>query len=182
MAVVLFDENDKDDRGEIAVAGWVVNVHDAINFDIDLSLNHRQKRKYRHVITNDYEYREKSSGEDNKVGKTYRCRLKGIQLSSYRSSRGCSNALERATRDMKQMIDRCDGWVVCVIGGIDVYNRLLVDLIDPALFPIYYKSYSSMLFDRHPKIFTKYKPHLHNNNNKSTTSHSRKKRSVHRIY
>lgn len=139
------------------VSGWVVNVHDALNFDIDLSLTPKQQYSYRHVITNEYEYKEKSSGEDKKIGKAYRCRLKGIQLLSNRGGyRENDSDIKRAKRDMTHMIDRCDGWVVVLIDTYDVYNRLLIDLIDPALFPEYIKLYKDVLFERYPHLFITY--------------------------
>lgn len=139
------------------VSGYVVNVHDAINFDIDLSFTSTQRYQYRHVITNEYEYKEKSSEDERKSGKAYRCRLKGIQLISHRSKES-DQLMRKAIKDMIQMINRCDGWVVCVIDGADVYNRLLIDVVDPALFPEYYRSYREVLFKRYPNLFTKYIP------------------------
>jgi len=149
------------------VSGWVVNVHDALNFDIDLSLTPKQRHSFRHVITNEYEYKEKSSGEDTKIGVAYRCRLKGIQLLSNRDSyRETESQIKKTKRDMKQMIDRCDGWVVVFIDTYDIYNRLLIDLIDPALFPEYIKPYKDILFERYPHIFTEYSPHHNKKKNK----------------
>lgn len=150
----------------------MVNVHDAINFDIDLSFTPAQKYQYRHVITNEYEYKELSSGEERKSSKAYRCRLKGIQLTAQRGSKEDNTTMKRATKDMVQMIDRCDGWVVCVIDTVDVYNRLLIDLVDPALFPEYYRSYRSMLFERYPDLFKKYIP-------QRRSPHSQKRREKH---
>ena len=147
----------------VVVSGYVVNVHDAINFDIDLSFTPAQRYTYRHVITNEYEYKEESSEEEGKLGKAYRCRVKGIQLSSssYRGTREKTASMKKATTDMEQMINRSNGWVVCAIDSADVYNRLLVDLIDPALFPEKYVSYRDMLFARYPSLFTEYIPQPH---------------------
>jgi len=156
--------------------GFVVNVHDAINFDIDLSFTSSQRYHYRHVIQNDYKYKEEASDEAIKNRKAYRCRLKGIQLSSssHKGGRGKSNTMAKATTDMEHMIDRSNGWVICVIDSVDVYNRLLIDLIDPALYPEKYASYSELLFAGYPHLFSKYVPQHHSS---SVTSPKRRHRS-----
>lgn len=154
--------------------GFVVNVHDAINFDIDLSFTPSQRYHYRHVIQNDYKYKEEASDEAIKSGKAYRCRLKGIQLSSSHKVHGKSVTMSKATTDMEHMIDRSNGWVICVIDSVDVYNRLLIDLIDPALYPEKYASYSELLFTGYPQLFTKYVPQHHSS---SVTSPKRRHKS-----
>jgi len=121
------------------VTGFIVNVHDATNFDIDLDIVPELHEQYCDVISNQYTYQD--LGADflenpdlnrlrvtPEVGTTYRCRLKGVginQLSSsehtWKSNQMCVN--------VKQLIDRTDGWVTCTLSDIDVYQRLLVDIV-----------------------------------------------------
>jgi len=142
------------------VPGFVVNVHDAINFDIDLTLTTQQLHRFSRVIHNEYQYKEESG--DCKVGRAFRCRLKGIQLSNSYAHRNKSRSqtmMSKATKTMKRMIDRSNGWIICVVSEVDVYNRLLVDLIDPGLFPEKYVSYRDILLSQYSKLFSKYVPY-----------------------
>jgi len=143
------------------VPGFVVNVHDAINFDIDLSFTSQQRHRFNRVIKNEYQYKEESIPGSSKFGKAYRCRLKGIQLKSTYHTRGKfkEQTMKKATKVMERMINRSNGWVICLINGVDIYNRLLVDLIDPGLFPDKYVSYRDILLSEFSKLFSKYIPY-----------------------
>lgn len=141
------------------VPGFVVNVHDAINFDIDLTLTPQQLNRFSRVIHNEYQYRDELG--NSKVGRAFRCRLKGIQLSNCypRRNKSRSQSMKNATKTMKRMINRSNGWIICGVSEVDVYNRLLVDLVDPALFPEKYVSYRDILLSEYPKLFLKYVPY-----------------------
>jgi hypothetical protein len=160
------------------VVGFVVNIYDAINMDIDLFFSSSQIQKYKNAITVTYKYKDyvskenkppglnvsQRTGQQEKVftypeiqrGLAYRCRLKGIQ-----PKHGATNAEKellhyRAKKDMKYIIDRTNGWVLCTISKMDTYNRLLIDLLDPGLYPKYHFSYIQILLHKYPVIFTKY--------------------------
>jgi len=68
------------------ILGYVVNVHDAVNYDIDLFLDEELRKRYWNVITNTYTYQDEdlNSSSSNPhapmIGTTYRCRLKGIGI------------------------------------------------------------------------------------------------------
>lgn len=143
------------------VPGFVVNVHDAINFDIDLSFTSQQRHRFNRVIKNEYQYKEESIPSNSKIGKAYRCRLKGIQLTSSYNNRGKfkEQTMKKAKKVMERMINRSNGWVICLINGVDIYNRLLVDLIDPGLFPDKYVSYRDILLSDFFKLFSRYVPY-----------------------
>jgi hypothetical protein len=135
------------------VIGFVVNVHNATNYDIDLILPQPIYDKYKTVIINKYSYNEVDDDlnikNNVKSGSTYRCRLKGIGInydnyhlnptSNLSSSEGTLSKVSPTahlnnyslTIDIKQLIDRTDGWVLCKISDIDVYKRLLVEIIVP---------------------------------------------------
>lgn len=117
------------------VRGFVVNVHDATNFDIDLKLNAELKTRYRDVIANSYTYldieqRDHEAANYNAPsckGTTYRCRLRGIGL----RDDICNQKSGMISIEVKRLIDRSDCWVRCVLSDIDIYRRLLVDIVIP---------------------------------------------------
>jgi len=127
------------------VIGFIVNVHNATNYDIDLFLPNNIHEKYKNVIINKYSYNEV---DDNmniektiKNSYTYRCRLRGVGINSLTNPTDLSNNGVKPhclknyylTIDIKQLIDRTDGWILCNISDIDVYKRLLVEIIVPTM-------------------------------------------------
>lgn len=118
---------------------YIVNIYDPTNFDIDLGDN-INPIVYNDVHKSEYhysEYDENKIGEYvSKVGKTYRCRLRGVTVpKAIKDDKWKYNKL---TIDVKKMVDRADGWVVLTLGDIDVYSRILVDM------DIYFKDGSSV--------------------------------------
>jgi hypothetical protein len=160
------------------IVGYIVNVHDAVNYDIDLLFDDELRKKYWNVITNTYVY----TGDDmvEHTGTTYRCRLKGIGINSplvfpqsFRSPSGLSGArgskgtkprtskktrkfqspaLREATITMIRQFDRFNGWVICTVSDVDVYRRLLVTMIDP----ISRRDLRDILFTESPALFCPY--------------------------
>lgn len=123
------------------VIGFVVNVHDPTNFDIDLELPIDIANKYDDVISNTYTYQQLpinfSEGDLNDIysspyliGKTYRCRLRGVGINQLPPSINSWKTNEMCN-EIKKIIDQTDGWVICNISDIDVYQRLLIDIIVP---------------------------------------------------
>jgi len=133
------------------VIGFVVNVHDATNFDIDFDMPTDLHERYKDVISNHYTYKDVGTNffetpnnidiVTSKIGTTYRCRLRGIGINqlpqhihTWKTNQMCV--------DVKQLIDRTDGWVICTLSDIDVYKRLLVDItINTCNGPIDLRSY-----------------------------------------
>lgn len=121
------------------VVGFIVNIHDATNFDIDLQIPPEFKERYKDVISNQYKYvdLEDKFMEINKlemvnklescIGTTYRCRLRGIGINQMFHN-GYLWKSNQITVNIKKLIDRTDGWVTCNLSDIDVYHRLLVDI------------------------------------------------------
>jgi hypothetical protein len=121
------------------VSGYVVNVHDCTNFDIDLNLSSTLQKKYKDVITNQYKYYDFNKYFfDNinieltkklvpKIGNTYRCRLRGIGM---KQTTDCSHIwkINQISIDVKKLIDINDGWITCTLSDVDVYQRLLIDV------------------------------------------------------
>jgi hypothetical protein len=110
------------------IDGYVVNVYNVLNYDIDLCLNTNQ---YKNVITNQYTYQsvnELKLGQQF-YGKTYRCRLNGLLINDKTNKK----KKHSYTFDIIKQIDRADGWVKCEIVGVDIFNRLLVNISIPAV-------------------------------------------------
>ena len=110
--------------------GFVVNVHDSTNFDIDLNPELKESTR---VISNEYTYQDFdfipkwNSESPIKTGTSYRCRLRGVGINQSAQSR--SSRLHKTCISVRQLIDRSDGWVTCFMHNVDIYNRLLVDII-----------------------------------------------------
>ena len=122
------------------ITGFIVNVHDATNFDIDLEIPGELHERYRDVISNQYTYQD--LGDDflenpdlnrtnqitPRVGTTYRCRLRGVGINQLSANTHTWKSNQMCI-EIKQLIDRTDGWITCTLSDIDVYQRLLVDII-----------------------------------------------------
>lgn len=174
------------------VSGFVVNVHDPTNFDIDFKFeDNKTAYKYCHVISNKYTYGDltdnfklsascdsdadasydieklmDNNAEGLKIGIAYRCRLRGIgiQQNQLPSHKWRSNQLKL---EIINLIDRADGWITCNLSDIDVYKRLLVDItINTCNGPIDLCEYllNRMKGEENP-IFFPYRPVNNNNNN-----------------
>jgi hypothetical protein len=122
------------------IVGFIVNVHDATNFDIDLDMSPELHQQYQDVISNQYTYQDlepdfienpdftKLATLNPKIGITYRCRLKGIGINQSSTSSSHYWKSNQMCIEVKQLMDRTDGWVLCTVSDIDVYQRLLVDI------------------------------------------------------
>ena len=125
------------------VLGFVTNIHDAVNYDIHLFLTPELERRYNNVIVEEYSYIDftglniPTNYEDvntHEKSKTYRCRLKSVGVNEKAHSE-CTNRVmcgrngTHASIDVSRLIDRADGWVICNISDVDVYRRVLVDVI-----------------------------------------------------
>ncbi len=108
------------------ISGFIVNIHDAINFDIDLMIDNEKVILYKNVISNYYSYIDTDVSSDVQIGKTYRCRLKGIGISQ--NTKYHNFIMNKMFIFVKQLVDQCDGWVSCNLSDIDIYQRLLVDI------------------------------------------------------
>lgn len=120
------------------IRGFVVNVHDAMNFDIDLDLSPQLAETYKHVTTKPYTYKDfginmfKQYSYDMyetapvRQSRTYKCRLIGIEVKPQASRQNWQ--IHKLSVEIDKIIDRTDGWVTCTLSDIDVYQRLLIDI------------------------------------------------------
>jgi hypothetical protein len=161
-------------KGKQRFWGYVVNVHDAINFDIDLIFppDLESTQQYSIAITNIYTYQNTNANANNTTeeineGSTYRCRLKGVgmQKSNGRPDGRPDGRPEKKTEEnrlsreahiaMIKQLDRQNGWVLVEISAVDVYRRLLVTLFDPItgdnLSSILFRPEFEKVFIRHQK-------------------------------
>lgn len=116
------------------ISGFVVNMHDPTNFDIDLDLTPALKTKYENVITSTYTFHDFTTplittndilGITNvSTGTAYRCRLRGISINK-NANHGHSSEIYNL---VKNLIDKNDCWITCSISDIDIYRRILVDI------------------------------------------------------
>lgn len=121
---ILLDE-------KITAIGFVVNIYDPVNFDVDIIITDmdREKLKSANVETYVYDdYKNCSLVQKSKRGQLYRCRIYGIGV-----DRQMKPDIKRIPlfNKLKKKIDELDGWIVCDILGIDNHSRLLVDLYLP---------------------------------------------------
>ena len=122
----------------LEIKGFVVNVHGATNFDIDMELPPYWTTPVP-VISNDYSYlalpenfvynpgNGNVSAFQTRWSKAYRCHLRGVTVHSLATfDDNLKNA--QLTVDVKKLLDRSDNWVSCRITDIDGYKRFLVDI------------------------------------------------------
>lgn len=127
------------------VIGYVVNTHSSLDYDIHLFFpNEMIARRYQSCFKKYYYYRDTGS-EIVKQGIAHRCRLKGIKVIKNHSEKE-KEALDRKDKREKKKnrsqyeidahimmlrrIDILNGWVICDISNIDIYQRILVSVRD----------------------------------------------------
>lgn len=120
------------------IYGFVVNIKGTLNFDIDLNINHLGNdllNSYNTVHKKSYEYVDyKDNLEESHVKKAfaYRCRLRGIDIIGRKLGFQPAvnpNLINFSRIDVENLIKNNDRWVICNLYDIDIYNRLLIDLI-----------------------------------------------------
>ena len=106
------------------IEGFVVNTYDALNYDIDFPF--LEDKRLDNIIYNHYAYKNIIHGclTEDIYSKSYRCRLNGIEINSKISKK----QIKQYSYYVKQMIDRYDGQIHLIIKGVDIFNRLLVDV------------------------------------------------------
>lgn len=126
----------------IKITGFVVNIHDSINFDIDFDFNSELQHIYRSVVKKSYEYISLTDHDiydlnldlkEKEVNKryAYRCRIKGVAINKKCKSNKFHMYSSKLIQEIKNLINSCDSWVVCNIYDIDIHDRLLIDLKIP---------------------------------------------------
>lgn len=145
------------------VWGFVVNMHDAVNYDMDLHLTPDERTRYSSVINKEYEYVDIDPTSPLSIvqamhvpGTVYRCRLRGVGVNMSGDTTPETSKGQRKNHRTKmaiqgryimlnilRLIESNGGWVQVSVSDIDVYRRLLVDITIPPL-----SSYTSSLTER----------------------------------
>lgn len=113
------------------VVGYIVNVHDPFNYDIDLLFSNDYRRRYSRVVNNNYKYTRMVNGKEIEYeGTAYRCRIRGIGIVRDVPNKYNQIAYE-AHNELTKKFNRQNGWILCIASDVDIYNRLLVDIFDP---------------------------------------------------
>lgn len=103
------------------IDGFIVNIHDPTNCDIDFGDETNQLLRKRGLIANPYTYLDLNTGE-NKESVSFRCRINGVGKKKKTKASG------KITSLINSLINRSDGWVKCRIVSIDTYSRILTDI------------------------------------------------------
>lgn len=107
--------------------GYVVNIYDPLNYDIDLILDADQMDTIINAEKKIYKYDEydEDFNKIQKEGSIYRCRISeiGVNRKKYPNLKK-----DPINYKIKTMIDNFDGWVICNVLGVDECKRVLIDL------------------------------------------------------
>lgn len=121
----------------IKCRGFIVNIHDTVNYDIDFEQNVYEK--YWNVLTNPYFYSDFEYNQTSHTIKTanipsqevasiaYRCRLKGVGV----RDNADASLLKEAYVELCRKIDSWEGWVECTLYDVDSFSRILIELRNP---------------------------------------------------
>lgn len=157
------------------IYGFVVNIQDVLNFDIDFNqieeynshnisetniFLHNYKSVHLHKKMYEYvEYKDNFEETWTKKGYTYRCHLRGIDIIGRKTKEEKTEREKKiifsAKNDIDKLIKNNNRWVICNLGDIDIYNRILIDL-----FIITEQGHkinlANHLIDTYPSIYTEY--------------------------
>jgi len=118
------------------ILGIVINTYDALNYDIDFPYIDRMsyhEKLLQHVISNQYSYKNimKNGELSNELTSfSYRCRLNGIEINSKLYNK---KKIKLYTYEIKKLLDRVDLYIHVEFKGVDIYNRLLINISIPEL-------------------------------------------------
>lgn len=120
-------KQDRQDRVErqdqTRLVGYVVNIVDPLNFQIDLNMNNPGISH----TTYDYQEIDQFGIVRERTAMAYHCRLHNLK---FKKVKRYNNLYEKII----QKINRQNRWVMCRIFGVDKYSRLIVELYDPVNF------------------------------------------------
>ena len=136
--------------------GYITNIYDPANYDIDIQFDEDTKSKYQHVFKSLYTAIDLDDTPpiSPKRLESYRCRVKGVTIirPNYKNNKPIDYPMKNATTDINKKVFLFNSWVDCDVSDIDFYNRILVKLYDP----ITGESLTDDVFDKYPTLFSKY--------------------------
>lgn len=133
-------KNKKYQRKKIFTTCFMVNIQDAINYDIGFINFEEIKNSWistnQNIITSTYTYsmvdRETLHESELIEGVAYRARLQGIISSeTYRGKKYENIQKKRAKRMIIDVNKDTGGIFLCCISSVDKHNRILIDLYHP---------------------------------------------------
>ena len=102
---------------------FVVALKDSLNLHLQIDWNEDYKELYESALNYSYKYiSEESDGP--RLGQVNSCHLKGLKMDSL------SN-MKRAYIIISKISSENNGWVKVRLYDIDVYGRILIELLDP---------------------------------------------------
>jgi len=132
--------------------GYVTKVHNATNFDIDIQLTDLKRDKYKYVYKSYYTAIDPDDEHVNpKRLYSYPCRVEGVSMRRNTFGRRTSES----TYEIKQLFFLFNNWVLCSVGEVDYYNRILVKIYDPItkepIMDYHYKKYKD-IFEPYSRV------------------------------
>jgi hypothetical protein len=114
---------------------YVANIHDCVNYDVEILTenlpqnvdNLVESTMYQYVKIREEDYLNGIINVEERIitGKAYKCRLHGVGI---RQKKNKPIDLLNLSHDV---IFECDGYVDIIIYGVDSYSRLLIDIRTP---------------------------------------------------
>lgn len=140
---------------------YVVQVHNAVNFDLDLEnlpqdlLDGIEPKKYAYVEKEE----DRSDLYKHRDGRVYRCRVQHLS----RVPGSTQQDFNEAQRHIVRRIDKLDGWIYVrpVMNSatrglaLDSYDRILVDIFDP----LTSENIAEWILATFPGVIQRYTPH-----------------------
>lgn len=165
------------------ILGFLINLHDPVNMDIDLFLPDELKSRYHNVIMSSYTYYDTPSTYSSSLSKdddhipeirngvSYRCRWRDIAVTPgrYRSSKTQGQKFRRTYAELMRQFCKQNNFVSVTVSDVDIYQRLLVDIFDPV---------SGMnlkdihLREGNEEVFTTYASKINRSRNSDSSSYS----------
>lgn len=116
--------------------GFIVNIHDVANLDIDIELPPEILERYDGVIRKSYQYVEYCDDEilttgfsEPRLGRALRCHLKGVGVNKNLSKeRDFNRSMNLIKYEIEHLLNQNNWMVNCHVFDIDIYSRLLVDV------------------------------------------------------
>lgn len=114
---------------------YVAQIATSLNLDVDFGMSHSAHSTstnhsdwgIERAFISDYTYAGKDGS--HKTGKLHKTRLNGV--SPIRDNGKNKYVETMATREFREKIDRCGGFVQYKIFGLDIFNRVLIEIYDP---------------------------------------------------
>lgn len=124
--------------GSFFTFGYLVNIYDPLNYDIDLELSQEQMNILAKAEKKYYTFKEydKNLNYSVKTNSIYRCRISqiGVDRKKYKNIRS-----HPVVYNLRNLFNNFNDWVICKILGVDEFNRVLVNIFLFKEYKIFYQ-------------------------------------------